>query len=215
MFKDNFSNQNLYHIFKLVSKCSKQLTPPEVESSTSGYFKNKFEIINFQCFESSLLLKGFTWILYMLLTLEMSKKKKKKKKEKKMSLSVMRYGVEEFKNCFSIFSEAVKDRVLIFSGMTDLSFRVVNRGFRRSAVISSRHRKGKKKSKFSKLIFQIKTYTTLDLFWSVQNNRPHRKLKRQQPAFFKNKFQILNFQCLMYSLLPNSYTWNWYICCWH
>ena len=55
----------------------------------------------------------------MLLTLEMSKKKKKKKK---MSLSVMRYGVEEFKNCFSIFSEAVKDRVLIFSGMTDLSF---------------------------------------------------------------------------------------------
>jgi hypothetical protein len=52
----------------------------------------------------------------------------KKKKKKKMSLPVMRYGVGEFKNCFSIFSEAVKDRVLIFSGMTDLSFRVVNRG---------------------------------------------------------------------------------------
>jgi hypothetical protein len=60
MFKDNFSNQNLYHIFKLVSKCSKKLTPPEVEASTSGYFKNKFEILNFQCFKSSLLLKGFT-----------------------------------------------------------------------------------------------------------------------------------------------------------
>jgi hypothetical protein len=62
-------------------------------------------------------------------------------KIKKMSLPVMRYGVEEFKNCFSIFSKAEKDRVLIFSGMIDLSFRVVNTGFSRSAVISGGHRK--------------------------------------------------------------------------
>jgi hypothetical protein len=33
-------------------------------------------------------------------------------KIKKMSLLVMRYGVEEFKNCFSIFSEVVKDKSL-------------------------------------------------------------------------------------------------------
>jgi hypothetical protein len=100
---------------------------------------------------------------------------------------------------------------LIFSGMIDFSFRVVNRGSAGRPSFPVVTGKWKKKSKFSKLIFQIKTYTTLGLFWSVQNNRPHRKLKRQQPAIFTNKFQILNFQCLISSLLPNCYTWNGYM----
>jgi hypothetical protein len=71
--KVNISNQNLYYIIKPVFKCSKQLTPPEVEVSTSGYFRNKFQILNFQCLKSSLLLQCFTWNWYMLCTLGMSK----------------------------------------------------------------------------------------------------------------------------------------------
>jgi hypothetical protein len=38
IFKDNLSNQNLHHIIRSVLKCPEQLTPPEVEASTSGYF---------------------------------------------------------------------------------------------------------------------------------------------------------------------------------
>ena len=39
----------------------------------------------------------------------------------KKSLPVMRYGALKFKNCISIFSETVKDRVKKFSEMSDLS----------------------------------------------------------------------------------------------
>jgi hypothetical protein len=34
IFKDNLSNQNIYHIVRSVFKCSIQLTPPEVEMSS-------------------------------------------------------------------------------------------------------------------------------------------------------------------------------------
>ena len=44
IFKDNLSNQNLYHIISSVFKCPEQLTPPEIEVSISGYLKNKFQI---------------------------------------------------------------------------------------------------------------------------------------------------------------------------
>jgi hypothetical protein len=44
----------------------------------------------------------------------------------------------------------VKDRVVKFSGMTDLSIGVADRGLNISSVTSGRHRKWKKKSKFSK-----------------------------------------------------------------
>jgi hypothetical protein len=73
----------------------------------------------------------------------------------------MRYRVHKFKNCFSIFSEMVKDRAMQFSGMIDISIRVCKGGLLMSAVTSGRHRKWKKKSKFSKLIFQLKTCTKL------------------------------------------------------
>ena len=59
----------------------------------------------------------------------------------KTPLPVMRYGVHKFKNCFSIFSGTVKDRVKKFSGMTDLSIGVADRGLSISAVTSGGHRK--------------------------------------------------------------------------
>jgi hypothetical protein len=81
----------------------------------------------------------------------------------------MRFGTEKFKNWFSIFSETVKDRVMPFSVMIDISIGVADRGLSISAITSGRHRKGKKKIKFSKLIFQIKTYITLlGLFQVIQ-----------------------------------------------
>jgi hypothetical protein len=46
IFKDHLSNQNLYHIIRSVFNCPKSLTPPVVEASTSGYVKEKFEILN-------------------------------------------------------------------------------------------------------------------------------------------------------------------------
>jgi hypothetical protein len=57
---------NLYHNNRFLFKCLKQLTPPEGEASTSGHYKKKFQILNFQCLKSSLLLKCFTWNWYML-----------------------------------------------------------------------------------------------------------------------------------------------------
>jgi hypothetical protein len=60
IFKVNLSNQNLHHIIRSVLKCPEQLTPTDVEVSTSGKIKNKFQILNFQCLRSSLLLKRFT-----------------------------------------------------------------------------------------------------------------------------------------------------------
>jgi hypothetical protein len=36
--------------------------------------------------------------------------------------------IEKFKNCSSVFSESVKDRVMKFSVMIDLSIWVANRG---------------------------------------------------------------------------------------
>ena len=73
IFKVNLWNQNLYHIIRSVFKCSKQMTPPEVEVSTSGYLKNKFQILNIQCLKSSLSLKCFTWNWYIYYTFEMSR----------------------------------------------------------------------------------------------------------------------------------------------
>jgi hypothetical protein len=46
IFKDNLSNQNLYHIIRSVFICPKPLSPPVVEASTSGYVKEKFSIFN-------------------------------------------------------------------------------------------------------------------------------------------------------------------------
>ena len=125
----------------------------------------------------------------------------------------MRYGVEKFKNYFSIFSLTVKDRVLIFSGMTDLSIGVWNYWLTMLAVTSSCHWKWKKKSKCSKIIFQIKTYTTfLSWFPSVQNNWPHRKLNRHfTSGYFKYKLEIINFQCFESSLLLKGFTWILYM----
>ena len=44
----------------------------------------------------------------------------------KTPLPVMRYAVEKFKNCSSIFSETVKDKVMKFSGMIDLLIGMCN-----------------------------------------------------------------------------------------
>jgi hypothetical protein len=46
IFKDNLSNQNLYHIIRSVFNCPKPLSPPVVEASTSGYVKETFQIFN-------------------------------------------------------------------------------------------------------------------------------------------------------------------------
>ena len=67
------------------------------------------------------------------------------------SLPVGKYGrFSVFKKSFcpAVFSKTVKDRVVKFSGMTDLSIGVADRGLSISAVTSCRHRKWKKKSKF-------------------------------------------------------------------
>ena len=87
----------------------------------------------------------------------------------KKSLPLMRYGAKKFKNSISISSKMVKDRIMKVSGMIDLSIGVANRGLSILAVTSDPDRKWKKNSKFSKSIFQIKTYITLlGLFSSVQ-----------------------------------------------
>ena len=84
-----------------------------------------------------------------------------------------------------------------FSGMIDLSIWVCNCALSMSAVTSARHRKWKNKSKFLKIIFQIKTYTTLlGLFSSVRNNWPHRKLKGQLPVKWKSSFKYIIFNAL-------------------
>ena len=58
-FKFNLLNWNLYHIIRFLIKCPKQFIPPEVEASTSGYYEKKFQILNFQCLKSPLLLKSY------------------------------------------------------------------------------------------------------------------------------------------------------------
>jgi hypothetical protein len=92
----------------------------------------------------------------------------------------------EIQQLISIFSSTVKDRVIKFSLMKYLYW-----GVRLGVehVISGRHRKWKKKSKFSKIIFQIKAYTTL-LGLFVQNHWPHLLLKRQLPFMFKKSFEF-------------------------
>jgi hypothetical protein len=127
----------------------------------------------------------------------------------KKSLPVMRYGAEIFKNCSSIFSETVKDKVMKFSGMIDLLIGICNWGLSMSTVTTGRHRKWKNKSKFSKIIFQIKTYTKLlGLFSSVKNNWRAQQVEVSTSGFLKKKFQILNFQCRTSSLLLKCFTWN-------
>ena len=121
-----------------------------------------------------------------------------------ISLPVGKYGrFSVFKKSFcpAVFSKTVKDRVMKFSGMIDLSIAVCDWGLSISTVTSGRHRKWKKKSEFSKLFFQIKTYTIwLSLFSNVQNSWPHRKLKRQLPVIWKRsfKFSIFNALNLLY-----------------
>jgi hypothetical protein len=53
IFKDYLSNQIPYHIIKSIFDCPKPLTPSVVEASSSGYVKEKFKILNFQCLEYS------------------------------------------------------------------------------------------------------------------------------------------------------------------
>ena len=60
------------------------------------------------------------------------------------SLPVGKYGrFSVFKKSFcpSVFSKTVKDKVMKFSGMIDLSNAVCDRGLRMSTVTSGRHRK--------------------------------------------------------------------------
>ena len=133
----------------------------------------------------------------------------------KKSLPVKRYGAEKFKKFISIFSEIVKDIVLIFLGMIDLLNGVADRGFSISSVTSGPHRKWKMKAKFSKLIFQIKTYTPLlSLFSSVEYNWPHRKLKRQLPVISKRIFKFSIF-CALNLVYYISVSLEFNICCWH
>jgi hypothetical protein len=108
----------------------------------------------------------------------------------------MRYKIEKFKNCFSIFSEIVKDRVMTFSDMIDLSIGVaVFIGLKISDITSGRHRKWKRNGNFSNVIFQIKTYNTfLGLFSSVQNKKPDQKLSINFRLFLK---QVSNSQFSM------------------
>ena len=52
----------------------------------------------------------------------------------KKSLPVMKYGVEKFKNSFSIFSETMKNIVMKFSVTIDLSIGVAVMGLSISAI---------------------------------------------------------------------------------
>jgi hypothetical protein len=81
----------------------------------------------------------------------------------------------------------VKDRVMKSSGMIDLSIWVANRGLNILSITSGPDWKWKKNSKFSKLIFQIKTYITLlGLFSSViQMTQP--EVKVPTSGYFKSE----------------------------
>ena len=167
---------------------------------------NSKEVLNyqFQCLKSSVLLKCFFWNQYMLLTLERSRPTSFFFK-KHFRYEIWSWGIQ---NCFSIFPRTVKDRVMKFSENIDLWIEVCNYWLSMSAVTSGRHRKWKKKSKFTKLIFQIEFCTTLlDLISSVQYIWPHRVLNRQLPV---NSKEVLNyqFQCLKSSVQLKCFIWN-------
>jgi hypothetical protein len=134
----------------------------------------------------------------------------------KKSLPITRYGVEKLKNCFSLFSKTVKDRVMKFSGMIDISFWVCT-GLCVSTVTSGRHRKWKKKLKFLNSIFQIKSYTTIiGQLTSDKKNWPHQIWKNQLPGFFfsKRSFKFSIFNAL--NLLHFLNVWlEINICCRH
>jgi hypothetical protein len=158
--KNNLSSQNLYHIIRSVFKCPKQL-------SNSGYFKNKFQTLNFQCLQSSLLLKC---------------------KRVTSGYEIWKWEIQKLP--FHYLRNIERYSYEIFSYDTSL-IGAADRGLSISVITSSRHRKWKKKLKFSKLIFKIKTYTPLvGLFSNVQNNWPSRKLKRQLPVISKRSFKF-------------------------
>jgi hypothetical protein len=52
----------------------------------------------------------------------------------KKLLPVMRYGIEKFKICFSIFSETMKSIVMKFSVTIDVSIGVAEKGLSISAI---------------------------------------------------------------------------------
>jgi hypothetical protein len=121
----------------------------------------------------------------------------------------MKYGVEKFKNSFSIFSETVKDRVMKFSGMIDLSIGVCNWGINMSAVTSGRHRKWKKKPKFFKdNLSNQNLYHIITHVFNYPEQLTPPEVEVSTSGYFKNKFQILNLECLKSSLLLKRFAWN-------
>ena len=113
----------------------------------------------------------------------------------------MRYGLEKLKNCFSIFSETVKDRDTIFSGMIDLSIGVCVTGMSMSAVTSGRHRKWKNKWKILNFLFLAECYTILlSSCFNCPNLLIPPDIQSSTSDYLEKKFSILNFHCLKSSL---------------
>jgi hypothetical protein len=108
-----------------------------------------------------------------------------------------------------MFLKTVKDWDMKFSGIVDLSIVVCYRGRSISAVTSGRDRKWKKKSKISKLIIQIKTYTKfIRCVFKCHKQLTPPEVEASTSGYSKKKYQILNFQCLQSSLLLKCFTWN-------
>ena len=101
-FKFTCLNQNLYHFTRPVFKCPKQWTPLEVETSTSGYFKKNFKILNFQSLKSFFIIGVFDLKLtYDVGTVNVYSYLKIFWKK---SLPVMRDGMKKSEYCFYISS---------------------------------------------------------------------------------------------------------------
>jgi hypothetical protein len=129
-FKDNLSNQNRYHIIRCVFKCPEQFTPLEIKVSISGYLKNKFQILNFQCwilfpffFSGRFFRDGRTGFLEIFRKDALPQYLGKFFRFLNNSLPVGKYGRFLFLKksfCPTVFSDTVKDRVTNFPGMVDL-----------------------------------------------------------------------------------------------
>jgi hypothetical protein len=79
--------------------CPKLLIPPDIEASTSGYLKKKFQILNFHCLKSLCF-----YSVWLQIKVDVLNVKILDKMVLKMSLSVMSYvWVEKTNILFSIF----------------------------------------------------------------------------------------------------------------
>ena len=130
----------------------------------------------------------------------------------KKSLLVMRYGVEKFRNCSSIFSETVKDKSHeIFNDDRSLDWDVqlkvehVNRHFRSSPEVEKEIKIFKDNLSNQNLyqiirsVFKFSKQLTCTRSWSV-NFR-----------FFQKEVSNFQFSILTSTLLLRCFTWNWYI----